>query len=439
MTERVQIPIITEKKLIFLVMADDAWHEDIWLRWAQMRPDIHFIVHYWKATQRKNDTSMVTYYHQAVFNEWDHLIDLQFFLLHRALLHAQFQHCAFISGKCVPISPLENVLISLIVNQNQSMLQTEEIDPELIVRYKKPRKRAYTETHMTHTREIENEKWYEGPNWFILCYDHVQYLLSAKEYVSSELHKKWVYLPCYYDVAFVTFHADFDDAKGTHPPNIDEYGICTILAREFMDNIVDTAVTDYVEQSAIAHPYEFTQSIRDQLFFWRFVNNREFPDSFEDGKNKILSVYFQTFLSDQAIPNEEFFPEENWIWNNEDEWEYRFFARKLCHNPPEAMVAVLSERWKEGKPKPSTSKQAPHEGTHVSACLHGRRADTNEGANEGINVLTPRRRTDVTRSTSYGKVFQHMQYPASHPKCFEHQQRSLQIQQAISRLHQDYK
>ena len=33
-------------------MADDAWHEDIWLRWAQMRPDIHFIVHYWKATQR---------------------------------------------------------------------------------------------------------------------------------------------------------------------------------------------------------------------------------------------------------------------------------------------------------------------------------------------------------------------------------------------------
>lgn len=435
----------TAKKLIFLVMADDAWHEDIWLRWAQMRQGIHFIVHYWKQTERKNDTSMVTYHHQEVFNVWNHLIDLQFFLLHRAHSFAlsnsfRFEHCAFISGKCVPICPLENVLNILIVHKDQSLLQTDVVDPKLVVRHKKGRKNVYD-------YEIAGEKFYFGPNWFILCYKHVDYLLQDIDQVADEFYKKWVYLPCYYDIAHVTFRAESDKpgvkgVKGTNPINIDEYGICTILSRKFMDSIVNAPITDYVLQSVahddpigIPHPLEFTNSMRDQIYFWRFINNQNLSPLLKVN-SKIVKEYHKKFLNNEDIEDvREYSKDEYWKWTpwkEDNKWtQLRFFARKLCSNPCQEIVAVLEEKWNGSEPivANASTSNVPRKGARTSTRLSGTRAEDQDGANEHHAGKSE----DATGagSASYGKALQHMQYPTQHRKSEAHQQRGLQIQKAI--------
>lgn len=290
---------------VFLVTAMSSWHEEIWLTWVNtiQNPSVHFIVHYKSdladiANPISNNNKVTNYFNQ-VYNEWSHLIDLQFFMMHCALMQFEFEHCAFISGTCVPICPFPHMLSHLRHANGVSFLQHHQIPKSQVI-----------------CTRVPKPKMFEGPNWFILCYSHVKYMLRSVSSVPHSKVDKYVYNPCYTELSGVTITASKDPKKGTLAPNIDEYGICTILAQLFPKQIKNTPVTDHIDIDNQAHPLCFTETHMPS--FRKFVRNTDFVEE-----------------------------SSSWIWKPLANWPCRFFGRKVSESFASVALKFLKQHWKD--------------------------------------------------------------------------------------------
>lgn len=328
---------------VFLVTAMSSWHEEIWLTWVNIiqNPSVHFIVHYKSdladiANPSSNDNNVTNYFNQ-VYNEWSHLIDLQFFMMHCALMQFEFEHCVFISGTCVPICPFPHMLSHLKHADGVSFLQHHQIPKSQVI-----------------CTRVPKPKMFEAPNWFILCYSHVKYLLRDVSSVPHSKVEKYAYNTCYTELSGVTIRIPIDPKKGTLPPNIDEYGICTILAQLFPMEIKNTPVTDYISIDGQPHPLCFTET--HMPFFQHFVRNTDFVEE-----------------------------TSSWIWKPLPNWPCRFFGRKVSESFASDALKFLKQHWKDpDQREPATASTVPHaQGGHAQGEQVLNADDWNEKLNDG--------------------------------------------------------
>ena len=382
---------VQKVQTIFLVMAMEHFHQDIWLNWIQKseNPSVHFLVHYKEDKKYLSTTQKVakgkatncpehhtisndkvTNYYKEAYNEWRHLIDVQFFLMDQALFLFQFEHCVFVSGTCVPICPYSVMVSQLQQYEGMSLLQYTPIPDSRVVCNFNPK-----------------PKMFEGPNWFILCYSHVNYLLKNVRSVPLNTTDKYAYEPCYNELSGVKILASDNEEEGTLPSNIDEYGICTILVRLFWKEIENIPVSDYIVVSESPHPVAFTESEKDMHFFGQFLRNKKLK-----GKEKKWSRYK---LSD------------TWDWTPDENWQSRFFARKVTKNAGQKVLTILNTHW---FPKPEGSNKKPKQSNDEQ---------------------------EVSEAHRFGKIIKHIQHAKSHVNKEKHELNTRQMQNECAAAYLD--